>query len=344
MIQNKRKYPVKLFALTVSFILCMSSCINDSLEDCVTNIRFNYSYNMLNSNAFGDQVDEVTLYIFDEAGVLIQTIHDQGDHITNDYVIQMKAKDLAYGKYQFVVWAQNNKFQEAASNFLFPEMKPGQSTIDELKASLKLIENSPVFDSNLNNLLVGYAPTQFVNQSTHSNILIDTKKITNKVRVVLVETAEIESSRGDYKIRIEDTDGNGTINYNYEVIKDKNISYLPYYYDIVYPREGDFGIGKPMEKDNVITAEFALSRLIEENNIRLIIENKDGKSIMDKSLLDFIRLLEQEENTTKWSFQEYLDRQDQYSITIYVNGETSTWLQVVVIINGWVLNLIDIEL
>ncbi len=333
---------IKFSGLLLSFLL-LSSCIKEDFDDCTTDIRFDFSYNMLNSNTFGEQVDEITLYIFDEKGVLLRTLHDEGDHITNDYVIQLT--DLPKGNYQFVAWAQSNELTHESANFKFPMLTPGTSTIDEVKATLQRMENNTTFNSNLNNLLVGYVPTRLTDKATHKEVIIPTKKVNNTIRVILIDKSENAITTDDFKVRIEERDGNGIINYNYDVISDGPITYTPFYYEKTTLREDEFDHKIPEEQFNAVATEFAFSRIIENHDIRLIVENKNNEIVVDESLLDLIRLLKSEGYLPDdMTFQEYLDRKDHFSITLYVSGDTSTWLNATIIINGWVINLIDIEL
>lgn len=338
-----RKSIIPLLCLSIVALL-FSACIKEDNDDCITEIHFDYSYNILNSNAFGEQVDEVTLYIFDENGVLQRIVHEKGKHVqSNNYSI--KLSDLPTGKYQYVVWAQNNAQSNEGANFSFPSLTEGKSTLNELKATLKRIENNKAFNSDLNNLLVGYVPTRLTDKATHNQVVVPTKKITNNIRIVLIDPNEKEISTKDFKVRIEEKTGNGIIDYKYNVTSDGPITYTPFYYEKTTPREGEFRHNNPNEQFNAVAAEFGFSRIMENHDIRLIIENEAGEEVLDKSLLDILNLLKKEGHISKeMTFQEYLDRNDQFAITLYVSGDTSTWLQTVVIINGWVINIVDIDL
>lgn len=322
--------------LLVLFLL--GSCIKEDFDDCTTDIRFDFSHNMLNSNAFGEQVDEVTLYIFDENGVLLRTLHDEGKHITNNF--QFQITDLYKGNYQFVAWAQSNEFTDESANFLFPTLTPGTSTLNDVKATLQRIESNNTFSSKLNNLLVGYVPTRLTDRATHKNVLIPTKKVNNTVRVILIDDNDAVTT-DDFKVRIEERDGNGVINYNYEILPNDPLTYTPYYYEKTTAKDSE--VISPEEKEKALTAEFAVSRLMNGHDIRLIVESKDGTLAIDKNLLDLIELAELEGNVSKWSFQEYLDRQDEFSITFYIHEENSSWLTTTIIINGWVINDVPID-
>lgn len=338
----------KLFCLLLlsSISLLFGSCVKDNLDDCNSkvNIMFDYSWNMLKSNVFSEQVDHVYLYVFDANGKYLKTIFEK-ENLVQQENFTIVLPDLPTGSYRLVAWANSNNINSLASYFKFPTLLTGVSTIEELIAGLNKSDGiKSTFKAHLNNLLVGYSNIYISNESNVSQVVIPMKKVNNDIRVVLLDNSSNELRKDDFTIRIEETDGNGLIKYNYEVITGIPITYLPYYYEKTSPREGEYNSKNTPEKFNALAAEFSLSRLIESHNVRLIIEDREGKEVFNKNLLDLIYLLKEEGYLPyQMSFQEYLDRKDQFSLSVYINGDTSTWLDTVIIINGWVINLIDID-
>lgn len=347
---------VTIYTLICSFILLLhASCVKDSLDDCPptdittnTTIRFDYSWNMLSVNAFADQVDEVVLFVFDESGMLYRTYHDQGEHVkSNNYAAKLSG--LPSGKYEFVALANNVlTIHNRLLNFSISPMVVGVSKISDLFVTLHNTKRSSYFDLNLNNLLIGHLSPSFISDATDNRLTLSTKKINNNVRVVLIDTADKPISVDDYSVHIEEHTGNSVINHKYEVHADGFglINYYPYYNEKVTAKEGEFNNGNAHERFNAVASEFAMFRLIENHDVRLIVtDNKTGKEIVNRNLLDLIYLLKSEGHISgNMSFQEYLDRNDNFALTLYVNGDTSTWLNTTIVINGWVINLIDIEL
>lgn len=339
-LQNAYKRIMTSLLLFLALFL-FTTCIKDNLdEDCQIRIHFDYSYNMTSENRFGDQVDQVSLYIFDENGTFIQVVTERGEHISkNDLTITVP---LYNGKYQFVVFAQNNKIEGETANFKFPVLKAGQSKLDDLTATLQRVNST--FDGQLNNLLVGYHNTIHIDYVTHSSVTINTKKITNTVRVILVDRGIGEVNESTYAMSISDQEGNGIVKYDYTVVPDGFLNYLPYW------------VGKGTEEntqnqlqsgDNLkrtIVNEFSLSQMESAHKMRLVIKNQTtGGSVMNANLFALLQALFEIDDQVKsdWTFQEYIDREDLFIITLYT--DSSAWLDSTLIINGWVINNIIID-
>lgn len=336
------KKHIKQFFLTLSLLLIAHSCVKDELEDCSTSISFSYTWNILNTESFHNQVDEVSLFVFDSSGHYLKTIHEKGKHVQSPY-FRMQVTGLPNGNYNFVALAHNNRYSDTASYFELPKFTSGGISLTKFLAKLKLSEGNS-YRSVLNNHLLGYLRNVEINTSRLNDIVIPTKKVNKTIRVVLIETSTKEVETEDYSIQIEDLDGNGSVKYDFDLLKGNPIKYLPNYYKKVEPKPTEYKNENNIEKLNALAAEFSLSRLSAKHNVRLTVTDKNGKKVLDKNLIDFIYLLKHEELLpANMNFQEYLDRQDNFSISIYVEGDTSTWLKTTIIINGWILNLISID-
>ena len=333
---------INKFLLALSILLLATSCVKDELEDCSTSISFSYTWNMFNVDYFHNQVDEVSLFVFDASGHYLKTIHEKGKHVQSPN-FKMEISGVPNGNYHLVALAHNNRYKDVASYFELPKFTPSVSTMTNFLAKLKMGENN-TYRSILNNHLLGYSKNVEINTSLKRDIIIPTKKINKALRVVLIETGSKEVVIEDYTIRIEDLDGNGVVKHDFDLLKGNPINYLPNLYKRVEPRQGEYNNKNESEKLNALAAEFSLSRLNESHNVRLIVEDKQGKTVLNKNLIDLIYLLKHEGYLPEnMSFQEYLDRKDEFAISIYVEGDTSTWLKTRIIINGWVINLISID-
>lgn len=328
-----------LFTLSALFL---SGCINDDLDECDINIRFNYSWNMLNADSFAEQVDEVHLFVFDDAGTYIKTVHDKGTHVQRQGYSMTVGNLLLNEKYHFLAIGANNQNKEALSHLELTKMISGVTRIQDLTAKLKGIDESTIFKTALNNYLIGQIAT--VDYDQQLNFTISTKKINENIRIALIDESDRELTTDDFSIRLEDMNGYGGISYNFSPIsKGSKLTYDPYYYQKVLKRENT-GFAHESENINATAAEFSVLRLSEKQNLRLIVADKDGKTVLDKNIIDLIYLLKLEGHiSSDMSFQEYLDREDNFAISLYVSGDTSTWLSAKIIINGWLINLIDID-
>ncbi len=328
--------------LLFSALIILPTCIHDYMdEDCRIRIHFDYSYNMSSDNRFGEQVDQISLYIFDENGIFIQTLTERGTHVSEpNYSMTVP---LFNGKYQFVVFAQNNSTQGDAANFMFPSLKAGQSTLDDMKATLQRVGST--FDGQLNNLLVGYHNTIHIDYVTHSEITIETKKITNTVRVILVDRGVGEVEESTYNMKITDEQGNGVVGYDYTLIPDGFLTYLPYYIGKGTVDNTENQLQSVDELNRSLVSEFSLSQMDSSHDMKLIIDNTDtGETVINANLFALLQALFEADDKAdpNWSFQEYIDREDLFVITLYTDSRG--WLHSTLIINGWVINNIEIDL
>ncbi|WP_085536714.1 FimB/Mfa2 family fimbrial subunit [Massilibacteroides vaginae] len=339
-IQNAYKR-IKTSLLLFSALFLFTTCIKDDLdEDCRIQIHFDYSYNMTSANRFGEQVDQVSLYVFDENDTFIQAFTERGDHVSkNDFAMTIP---LYNGKYQFVVFAQNNKIEGDKANFKFPTLKAGQSRLDDLTATLKRAQST--FDGQLNNLLVGYHNTIHIDYVTNSSVTIQTKKITNTVRVILVDRGVEEVNQSTYSLAISDEEGSGIVKYDYTVVPDGFLNYLPYWAGMGTEENTQNQLQSGDNLQRTVVNEFSLSQIDSSHKMRLVIKKQStGGVIMDANFFALLRALFEVDSQAdpNWTFQEYIDREDLLIITLYT--DTKTWLDSTLIINGWVINNIQVE-
>lgn len=332
-----KKYASVLLALF--FALGLSSCIDEETEDCGSMVKvfFDYSYNMLSINALEEQADQLHLYVFDVNGKLVQQKGSIGQNLSNNY--SEVFPNLELGKYTLVAWAKSSNLTGANSDFSIPELVVGTSTLNELTYYLK--RESGVQNVELNNFLVGYKEIEVSEKNGNVLATINLKKVNKKVRVVLMPyTGGTELDVNKYDFRIIDNVGNGHVNYDYSLLSDEAITYLPYYAANVFPQPSE--VLDPTEVDKAAVVEINTSRIVDANKAKLLITNKEGGEVIMNVNLPWFLSLTGMESHKNWSLQEYLDRQDEYVITLFFNDET--WLSTTIIINGWVINNIDIEM
>ncbi|MGV8093198.1 MAG: FimB/Mfa2 family fimbrial subunit [Mangrovibacterium sp.] len=335
-IWNKNRILFVLSALMA--ILPLSSCIKDNLDDCGIDVRFDYSYNMLSSNSFGVQADRVSLYVFDEPGTLVLQQTSRGDALSNDYRLHIEA--LKAGKYRFVAWSQGSGVEGDAADFDVPVMTVGSSSLGDLTYSLKRTDG--VQQHELNTFLVGTVEAEIESSEATRLVTVNLKKVTRKIRVILLPyTGGSQLDVSDYDFKIVDEVGSGCINYDYSVLPDEAITYWPYYAANVQPNAPE--TLSPGEVDRAAVVELNTSRLIESHNPRLVISGKtSGEEIVRLNLPWFLSLTEMESHRQGWNLQEYLDRQDKFALTFFLNQ--GSWMQGTIIINGWVINNLEIEI
>lgn len=94
-----------------------------------------------------------------------------------------------------------------------------------------------------------------------------------------------------------------------------------------------------------MVAELNTSRLMTDAEPRLIISDAEtGEEVMNLNLTWFLSLQAIGEHRAEWSDQEYLDRQDEYALTFFIDVDNNTWMKSHIVVNGWVVSLEEIEL
>ena len=93
----------------------------------------------------------------------------------------------------------------------------------------------------------------------------------------------------------------------------------------------------------VAIAELTVGRLVMENNPILTISNDKGEKVLSIPLIDYALLVKGYYNR-HMDDQEYLDRQDEFNMTFFLD-ENDNWFNSYIIINSWkvVLNNTDLS-
>ena len=142
------------------------------------------------------------------------------------------------------------------------------------------------------------------------------------------------------------------------VEQNKPITYVPYNEKLVVNSSGNTQV-EGEEIDKALVYDLSSSRMFERkddvstrntdskeyDDKRIVITDKrTGKVIFNHSLPWFLALCG--ERTDKgWEDQEYLDRQDHYTLVFYVPSPGSDYhMDARIEVNGWVLNLQNADL
>lgn len=317
-------------------------------------VRFKYDYNMKNVDAFAQAVKTVTLYAFDKDGNFVSQKTEQGDRLAaKDYAMTL---ELNPGDYDLITWAGLDD-----SSFAVPSLTPGVSKLKDLTVLIKSDinihavgeEGKNTVQRNLPSLFHGRAgkvtldasPTTRAIQQTVTTIPL--VKNTNTIRIVIAQANQnpgqpvaraINKERFSYAIY----DDNGYMNYDNSLLKDKLLTYLPFFTGESVIKTPAFG-NETVEYPAAI-AEISVARLLETQTPRLnIIDKATGKQLLPgNSLISYLALLK-EHGFIDMPLQEYLDREDSFGMIFFVDENLSI-LKSVIQINDWIIHLNEIEL
>lgn len=333
------------FLYIAAFASILASCdsILDYDEgDCSVEyrVRFKYDYNMKYANAFANEVKRITLYAFDASGNFVYQRTEEGEILAqDDYAMTV---DIEPGNYRLVVWATLND-----GSYAIPLLTPGESNIEELSVKTNRMiqtradngETENLVNSKLASLWHGECLQTFTQTERQVVVTVPLVKDTNTFRIILQQMQGKQLSHEQFEFSIYDD--NGWLNYDNSLLKDFELTYRPFYTTSGGITRADATDGETTQISTAI-AEISVGRLIAEKNPRLRITNKEtGATVLAMPLIKFLLLTKPSEHTL--SAQEYLDRQDEYAMTFFLD-QNLAWLQTEIIINGWIIRLSDQDL
>lgn len=326
----------KIYCIFIIYVL--SSCISDSyISECYSDVylQFRYTYNIKQSDAFAYEVERVHVWVFDSDGRFLSQHIDENEHLADDYSLHIGY--LPPGGYTFVAWCRSTRYDEDSSNYIYTEMTPGVSVITDLTARLPRTEDN-YYKVKLNSTLNGTASASL--QNGKQTVMIDLMKCTNTLRVILMPYRAGQLLDSD-NFQMHISGRNAWLNYDGSIYKEDPVIYRPYYKTTIYDEQAKVPDNGPV--DNAIIADMNISRLFYDLGPRLVIKDvKNDKTLMDINLTWLLSLQVVGEHKEEWGAQEYLDRQDSYSIIFFMDGDT--FMQNTVIINGWTISLENNEL
>lgn len=319
-------------------------------------VKFKYDYNMEEVDAFAKQVRTVTLYAFDENNNLVYQNTDEGEKLGDgNYMMEV---DIDPSKYRLVAWAGLNN-----QSFAIPLLYPNQSQIEELKVKTLRKESSTrafsenekdkyLVEQNLYSLWHGEAKKGVTTRNGLEQITtVSLVKNTNNIRIVIaqrnVSGGPVTRALTPNTFECAIYDDNGYMNYDNSLLDDNLLTYKP----IVVKQEtvtsrAFSAKNEPAKSYNSIVSELSVARLMENKTPQLVIKNSLTNELLFKcdNLIEYLELLQLEKYKERnYTLQEYLDREDNYGIIIFVD-ENLALIKTVIDVNDWIIQLVNVEL
>lgn len=332
---NTRFQFIKVTLLAALMALATAtSCqkIFDYEDDCSIHcqIKFKYDMNMKFADAFANTVNHVTVYVYDiNTGKLIHKQSESGAALANENYT-MELTGVAPGTYDIIAWCGDGLKD---GNFDVNPAAVGTSADEELFCTMDR-ENGGLVKKDVGQLYHGKARVSFPDvYGTHVQTC-NLVKNTNTVRVVLQHLSGLDVNPDDFTFEIKDE--NGLMAYDNTILEDEVITYSPW--SVTAGSAGvdaDIYDTKAQTSVSVALAEFTVGRLVTENNPVLSIYNvkENNEKVLSIPLKDYALLVKGYYNRAM-SDQEYLDRQDEYNLTFFLD-EHGQWVTSRIIINSW---------
>ena len=332
---------LKIWTLLLLFAGSLASCnvLTEEDQDCALYVRFKYDMNMNFADSFQNAVNSVTLYAFKD-GVLAYQRTEEGELLKqNGY--RMRIDEIPYRekhKYDYITWAG----EPDNESFTIPVLTVGKSTKEDLFCQLNRAGNG-VVSTDLEDLFHGMTNGQDYSRSASSaagdEVVIPLTKNTNNIRIVLQHLSgkPVDVNKLNFTI----TDKNGLMNYDNMLLGEDVITYKAW-----HKAQGSAGIGEQQEgvitEVNLALADLTVARLMADEEPILVVTNDEEEMVIHIPLVDYA-LLYKRLRYEDMPDQEFLDRQDEYNMTFFLD-ENYKWINQFIYINSWKVVLQETEL
>ena len=319
------KRPHKYCALkqlcAILCILLMTSCtwVKDETDDCPYGFWLNlhYTYNILDVEAAPEYINEVSVFIYDAEGNYVSRL-DVPRSVLAANNHRVRIEGLQEGDYQFVVWSGVAGSQYALSG--------DRSTMADFLLSLS--GSGTTVTTRLSDLYYGNLPLVHYDDAyaVHDVWMM---KDTNQLACLVVPLSgdEVVSPTDYDMVLISD---NGVMDVFNTPVSEKAVTYMPFERNAVTVSDADYG------ELHGIGFNLTTLRLMEDLDCRLILQKHDtGETVFNISLTEYIGMIGSYYTNLgrALTLQEYLDRQDFYTIVFFLSEDFNQLLRLDV--NNW---------
>lgn len=310
---------------------CKDGLIFDGEGDCGVyyRIRFKYDYNIKFADAFANEVNSVALYIFDQNNTLVDNITttDKQALASGSFEIPL---ELEPGRYTFLAWGG---LMNEESFDLLADVEVGKTKLEEMQVKMHRNHNDngeAYLSDDILPLFHGTLPLEVVDKPGTYTETMSLVKDTNSIRILLHEMSghDVDADKFRFEIR----DSNGLYDWDNTLLDDEDITYSAWYQTTGSAEMEEYAT-RTVTEVNVALAELTIGRMRADNSpILHIVSRETGEDVVRLPLADYA-LLVKGYYRESMSDQEYLDRQDEYSLTLFLDeGE---WVSSMIYINSW---------
>ena len=348
----------RITAVAVAFagLVATTSCnglIYDDEGDCAPyyKVRFVYDMNMKFADAFPREVKDVTLYVVDDrSGRVVMKKHESGQAQKQDgYMMDV---DVAPGDYTLIAWCgeghrtsfgvnDSDVHTELRCNLLqrdAPSQGPWGTDGSHVRKPLDNLYHGKLVKQNF--------PSS---QGTHV-YTVPLVKNTNDIHIVLQHLSGEPVDKDAFTFTI--TDENGLMDWDNSLLADEPLTYFAWHTDagiagIEVPdysgADDDPIVARELVQVSAAVAELSVGRLMENHRRTAFVNiyNDENERIVHLPFIDYC-IMVKGKHKEKMSDQEYLDRQDDYSMVFFLD-EDDRWVKSHIFINSWKIVFQNIE-
>lgn len=351
--------------MTVGSSSCSS--VYDDLDPCPRGVlmRFVFDYNLEFANAFPNQVDCLSLWIFDAEGNLLQRVTETSDVLADeDWRMTI---DLPAGDYKAVAYGG---LECDLSSFSHTTAAENVRTITDLQVALNVdhIGDEAARPARpLHDLYHGALDFTVTEGTDYDRVTLRMMRDTNHIRLVL---QHIDNSPVDDKdFTFEILDDNTLLGHDNSVIPVGETRYTPWTTGTAHAglnglpvedendqENGDEGTRAAGDPVQVAYAEMSVSRLIHRSGYqwtdsrsgqtmrgpRLRITSKEnGRVVADLPLNNYLLMLKSDYFGSMDS-QEYLDRASRHNLVFFLDHDNA-WVEMHIVVEDWTVRINNIE-
>lgn len=324
-----------LTAAAMTLISTSCNAIYEDLPECApsaVNLRFVYEYNMERANAFHNQVDCLTLYVFDEQGNLVTRSVETSSTSLADESFRMTL-ELPEGSYHAVAYGG---MECEKSSFRHPASTAETNSLSDLKVEMHPDCLSDDARRQLHNHFYGAVDFDVTAHKTTES-KVEMMRNTNTIQIALQHLNGTPIDCNDFDFAIYDD--NTLFDADNNLIPAGEITYKPYLAE--NRSTGTVGRADEDVQDwHTAIAEFTTSRLVGGKQVSPtlhITRHSDGETVIKLPLINYMLLFKQNhDETSLMSNQEYLDRENRWNFIFFLDErKDNAWINTRIVINDW---------
>ncbi|MCC8113039.1 MAG: FimB/Mfa2 family fimbrial subunit [Bacteroidales bacterium] len=346
-------HPIR-FAISLAAVgALLSGCDNaiyDYDPDCLEGLelKFVYDYNMEWADAFPAKVHCLTVLVYDQEGTLVER-RTEASEVLQDPNYRMTI-DLPEGSYHIAAYG-GMECDDATFAF---DQDLSSTLNSERTVSLRSPKRSPegllYADYLLHDHFHGMIDVDVAEADLqYTTATVEMMKNTNNFRIILQQVDGSPLNSADFDITITD-DNIRFAHDNSLIANDEAITYQPW-------SKGQTAVGTNDAGEDWMVAHYDLStsRLIQRtsragadpgtssvDSPQLKITKADtGETIADLPIINYLLLMKGDHYTSLGN-QEFLDRQSEWNVTLFLDKNLS-WINAYIVVNDWVVRINDID-
>lgn len=319
-------------AMAASTAMTGCSLIHEDIPACPAQlkVRFVYDCNLKFADAFAHEVKSVNVWAFDSTGAPVWSGSASGEALGEDGFELVTP--LLEGTYDFISWCGLEGNDDCTLQNYTPASK------EELELRLNTISEDGL--NVINTRIPGFfhGSTTDVGfevdpgNPTYKTVTIPLMKDSKDIRIMLQHIDGSAIDNRDFTVTI--TDANSWMAWNNNIIPGcPTVSYRPWnikYGQVTAPR----ATSRDITSVSSLLFELSTGRLMENSGAMLTIHrNWDDRDVIRIPLIEFLLLVKGHYGDL--TDQEYLDRQDDYSIVFFIDQHSNWYEAAGIFINDW---------